>query len=144
MWDISTLLPGEKDEMKAALLLRQCRAVNWHAVSFHDASYNHQFVSVLFFSTGRVLSQTTPGTPPKTVTISESGVIGTTLSSAIQQTPNKIAISPLKSPNKVKSLFRFTIILVLLWQWSEAVGYIPFKHISLIQKWWFINVESVS
>ncbi|XP_077789908.1 protein lin-54 homolog isoform X1 [Podarcis muralis] len=50
---------------------------------------------------GRVLSQTTPGTPPKTVTISESGVIGTTLSSAIQQTPNKIAISPLKSPNKL-------------------------------------------
>ncbi|XP_044284537.1 protein lin-54 homolog isoform X3 [Varanus komodoensis] len=53
---------------------------------------------------GRVLSQTTPGTPPKTVTISESGVIGTSLSSTIQQTPNKIAISPLKSPNKaVKS-----------------------------------------
>ncbi|XP_053108654.1 protein lin-54 homolog isoform X3 [Hemicordylus capensis] len=53
---------------------------------------------------GRVLSQTTPGTPPKTVTISESGVIGTSLSSSIQQTPNKIAISPLKSPNKaVKS-----------------------------------------
>ncbi|XP_053260225.1 protein lin-54 homolog [Podarcis raffonei] len=52
---------------------------------------------------GRVLSQTTPGTPPKTVTISESGVIGTTLSSAIQQTPNKIAISPLKSPNKPPS-----------------------------------------
>ncbi|XP_061439141.1 protein lin-54 homolog isoform X4 [Rhineura floridana] len=49
---------------------------------------------------GRVLSQTTPGTPPKTVTISESGVIGTSLSSTIQQTPNKIAISPLKSPNK--------------------------------------------
>ncbi|XP_044284536.1 protein lin-54 homolog isoform X2 [Varanus komodoensis] len=50
---------------------------------------------------GRVLSQTTPGTPPKTVTISESGVIGTSLSSTIQQTPNKIAISPLKSPNKL-------------------------------------------
>uniref|UniRef100_A0A8D0C214 Protein lin-54 homolog n=1 Tax=Salvator merianae TaxID=96440 RepID=A0A8D0C214_SALMN len=49
---------------------------------------------------GRVLSQSTPGTPPKTVTISESGVIGTSLSSAVQQTPNKIAISPLKSPNK--------------------------------------------
>ncbi|XP_054846067.1 protein lin-54 homolog isoform X3 [Eublepharis macularius] len=50
---------------------------------------------------GRVLSQTNPGTPPKTVTISESGVIG---ASTIQQTPNKIAISPLKSPNKaVKS-----------------------------------------
>ncbi|XP_053108653.1 protein lin-54 homolog isoform X2 [Hemicordylus capensis] len=52
---------------------------------------------------GRVLSQTTPGTPPKTVTISESGVIGTSLSSSIQQTPNKIAISPLKSPNKPPS-----------------------------------------
>lgn len=50
---------------------------------------------------GRVLSQTTPGTPPKTVTISDSGVIGTSLSSSIQQTPNKIAISPLKSPNKL-------------------------------------------
>ncbi|XP_062837637.1 protein lin-54 homolog isoform X1 [Anolis carolinensis] len=49
---------------------------------------------------GRVLSHTTPGTPPKTVTISESGVIGTSISSAIQQAPNKIAISPLKSPNK--------------------------------------------
>ncbi|XP_066488116.1 protein lin-54 homolog isoform X2 [Tiliqua scincoides] len=50
---------------------------------------------------GRVLSQTTPGTPPKTVTLSDSGVIGTSLSSSIQQTPNKIAISPLKSPNKL-------------------------------------------
>ncbi|XP_015687874.1 protein lin-54 homolog isoform X3 [Protobothrops mucrosquamatus] len=53
---------------------------------------------------GRVLTQTAPGTPPKTVTISESGVIGTTLSSTIQEASNKIAISPLKSPNKaVKS-----------------------------------------
>ncbi|XP_077157139.1 protein lin-54 homolog isoform X2 [Paroedura picta] len=51
--------------------------------------------------TGRVLSQANPGTPPKTVTISESGVIGTSLSSTIPQTPNKIAISPLKSPNKL-------------------------------------------
>ncbi|XP_014451815.1 protein lin-54 homolog isoform X2 [Alligator mississippiensis] len=50
---------------------------------------------------GRVLSQTAPGTPPKTITISESGVIGSSLSSATQQTPNKIAISPLKSPNKL-------------------------------------------
>ncbi|XP_025022728.1 protein lin-54 homolog isoform X3 [Python bivittatus] len=49
---------------------------------------------------GRVLTQTAPGTPPKTVTISESGVIGTTLSSTMQEAPNKIAISPLKSPNK--------------------------------------------
>ncbi|XP_052539130.1 protein lin-54 homolog isoform X2 [Tympanuchus pallidicinctus] len=53
---------------------------------------------------GRVVSQSTPGTPPKTITISESGVIGSSLSTATQQTPNKIAISPLKSPNKaVKS-----------------------------------------
>ncbi|XP_067412942.1 protein lin-54 homolog isoform X2 [Emydura macquarii macquarii] len=50
---------------------------------------------------GRVLSQTAPGTPPKTITISESGVIGSSLSSTVQQTPNKIAISPLKSPNKL-------------------------------------------
>ncbi|KAM6440996.1 protein lin-54 homolog isoform 2-T4 [Liasis olivaceus] len=50
---------------------------------------------------GRVLTQTAPGTPPKTVTISESGVIGTTLSSTMQEAPNKIAISPLKSPNKL-------------------------------------------
>uniref|UniRef100_A0A8I6AHW0 Protein lin-54 homolog n=1 Tax=Rattus norvegicus TaxID=10116 RepID=A0A8I6AHW0_RAT len=53
--------------------------------------------------TGRVLSQSAPGTPSKTITISESGVIGSTLNSTTQ-TPNKIAISPLKSPNKtVKS-----------------------------------------
>uniref|UniRef100_A0ABM5GKD8 Protein lin-54 homolog n=1 Tax=Pogona vitticeps TaxID=103695 RepID=A0ABM5GKD8_9SAUR len=50
---------------------------------------------------GRVVSQTTPGTPPKTVTISESGVTATSLNSSIQQAPNKIAISPLKSPNKL-------------------------------------------
>ncbi|KFW96917.1 Protein lin-54 [Phalacrocorax carbo] len=53
---------------------------------------------------GRVLSQSAPGTPPKTITISESGIIGSSLSTTTQQTPNKIAISPLKSPNKaVKS-----------------------------------------
>lgn len=52
---------------------------------------------------GRVLSQSTPGTPSKTITISESGVIGSTLNTTTQ-TPNKIAISPLKSPNKVKNL----------------------------------------
>ncbi|NXD87425.1 LIN54 protein, partial [Halcyon senegalensis] len=52
----------------------------------------------------RVLSQSAPGTPPKAITISESGVIGSSLSTTAQQTPNKIAISPLKSPNKaVKS-----------------------------------------
>ncbi|KAM7112543.1 protein lin-54 homolog isoform X1 [Ciconia boyciana] len=49
---------------------------------------------------GRVLSQSAPGTPPKTITISESGVVGSSLSTTTQQTPNKIAISPLKSPNK--------------------------------------------
>ncbi|XP_073895916.1 protein lin-54 homolog isoform X5 [Macaca fascicularis] len=53
---------------------------------------------------GRVLSQSTPGTPSKTITISESGVIGSTLNSTTQ-TPNKIAISPLKSPNKGSTLF---------------------------------------
>ncbi|XP_051474742.1 protein lin-54 homolog isoform X2 [Apus apus] len=53
---------------------------------------------------GKVLSQSAPGTPPKTITISESGVIGSSLTTTTQQTPNKIAISPLKSPNKaVKS-----------------------------------------
>uniref|UniRef100_A0A2K6F6P6 Protein lin-54 homolog n=1 Tax=Propithecus coquereli TaxID=379532 RepID=A0A2K6F6P6_PROCO len=52
---------------------------------------------------GRVLSQSAPGTPSKTITISESAVIASTLNSTTQ-TPNKIAISPLKSPNKaVKS-----------------------------------------
>uniref|UniRef100_A0A8C0VI34 Protein lin-54 homolog n=2 Tax=Cyanistes caeruleus TaxID=156563 RepID=A0A8C0VI34_CYACU len=50
---------------------------------------------------GRVFSQSAPGTPPKTITISESGVIGSSLSTTTQQTPNKIAISPLKSPNKL-------------------------------------------
>ncbi|XP_010177437.1 PREDICTED: protein lin-54 homolog, partial [Mesitornis unicolor] len=49
---------------------------------------------------GRVVSQSAPGTPPKTITISESGVIGSSLSTTTQQTSNKIAISPLKSPNK--------------------------------------------
>lgn len=44
---------------------------------------------------GMVLSPNTPGTPPKTLSISESGGIGSTT-----QSPNKIAISPLKSPNK--------------------------------------------
>ncbi|NXU75468.1 LIN54 protein, partial [Oreotrochilus melanogaster] len=53
---------------------------------------------------GKVLSQSAPGTPPKTITISESGVIGSSLTTTTQQAPNKIAISPLKSPNKaVKS-----------------------------------------
>uniref|UniRef100_A0A8C5UHS1 Uncharacterized protein n=1 Tax=Malurus cyaneus samueli TaxID=2593467 RepID=A0A8C5UHS1_9PASS len=52
---------------------------------------------------GRVFSQSAPGTPPKTITISESGVIGSSLSTTTQQTPNKIAISPLKSPNKVRT-----------------------------------------
>ncbi|XP_067846084.1 protein lin-54 homolog isoform X2 [Heptranchias perlo] len=50
--------------------------------------------------TGRVLPQNSPGTVPSTITISEGGVIGSNLNSAAQQTANKIAISPLKSPNK--------------------------------------------
>ncbi|KAG3257542.1 LIN54-like [Ictidomys tridecemlineatus] len=46
-----------------------------------------------------VLSQSTPGTPSETITISESGVIASTFNSTMQM-PNKIAISPFKSPNK--------------------------------------------
>ncbi|KAG7476951.1 hypothetical protein MATL_G00088210 [Megalops atlanticus] len=46
--------------------------------------------------TGRVLSQSTPGTPPRTLTLSE------TLSSTPQSiSSSKIAISPLKSPSKL-------------------------------------------
>ncbi|XP_075462279.1 protein lin-54 homolog isoform X4 [Ascaphus truei] len=48
---------------------------------------------------GKLLSHTIPGTPPKTITITESGIIGTSLGS-MTQTSNKIAISPLKSPSK--------------------------------------------
>ncbi|XP_055495396.1 protein lin-54 homolog [Leucoraja erinacea] len=50
--------------------------------------------------TGRVLSQSAIGTAPNTITISESGVTGTSLNPLTQQTATKIAISPLKSPNK--------------------------------------------
>ncbi|MEE6522325.1 hypothetical protein FKM82_020814 [Ascaphus truei] len=49
---------------------------------------------------GKLLSHTIPGTPPKTITITESGIIGTSLGS-MTQTSNKIAISPLKSPSKL-------------------------------------------
>ncbi|XP_012875563.1 PREDICTED: protein lin-54 homolog [Dipodomys ordii] len=59
---------------------------------------------------GRVLSQSTPGTPSKTITIPESGVIGSTINSTTQ-TPNKIAISPLKSPNKFGKRLRPTGLL---------------------------------
>ncbi|KAG5834377.1 hypothetical protein ANANG_G00260880 [Anguilla anguilla] len=46
--------------------------------------------------TGRVLSQSTPGTPPRTITLSE------TLSTTPQTiSSSKIAISPLKSPSKL-------------------------------------------
>ncbi|KAJ8339419.1 hypothetical protein SKAU_G00362050 [Synaphobranchus kaupii] len=46
--------------------------------------------------TGRVLSQSTPGTPPRTITLSE------TLSTTPQSiSSSKIAISPLKSPSKL-------------------------------------------
>nr|XP_033818644.1 protein lin-54 homolog isoform X2 [Geotrypetes seraphini] len=59
-----------------------------------------QTTTVSSVLTGRVLTHGAPGTPPKAITISESGVIGT----SAQQTTNKIAISPMKSPNKaVKS-----------------------------------------
>uniref|UniRef100_A0A9L0R999 Lin-54 DREAM MuvB core complex component n=1 Tax=Equus caballus TaxID=9796 RepID=A0A9L0R999_HORSE len=61
---------------------------------------------------GRVLSQSTPGTPSKTITISESGVIGSTLNSTTQ-TPNKIAISPLKSPNKAGNYNKLSDVLHL-------------------------------
>ncbi|KAJ1218746.1 hypothetical protein NDU88_006322 [Pleurodeles waltl] len=50
---------------------------------------------------GMVLSPNAPGTPPKTLSVSESGGIGSTLTT---QSPNKIAISPLKSPNKLTVL----------------------------------------
>ncbi|XP_053559344.1 protein lin-54 homolog isoform X1 [Bombina bombina] len=48
---------------------------------------------------GKNLSHTNPGTPPKSITITETGVIGASLTST--QTSNKIAISPLKSPSKL-------------------------------------------
>ncbi|XP_072408229.1 protein lin-54 homolog isoform X1 [Chiloscyllium punctatum] len=50
--------------------------------------------------TGRVLPQNTLGTAPNTITMSEGSAIGSNFNSAAQQTANKIAISPLKSPNK--------------------------------------------
>ncbi|XP_056424885.1 protein lin-54 homolog [Hyla sarda] len=46
--------------------------------------------------TGRVLPHSNSGGATKAITISESGVVGTSMESA--QTSNKIAISPLKSP----------------------------------------------
>ncbi|XP_069781553.1 protein lin-54 homolog isoform X2 [Narcine bancroftii] len=49
---------------------------------------------------GRILPQNAIGTAPNTITISESGVTGANLNTAAQQLANKIAISPLKSPNK--------------------------------------------
>ncbi|XP_039614761.1 protein lin-54 homolog isoform X2 [Polypterus senegalus] len=49
---------------------------------------------------GRVLSQNSPGTPPRSIAISES-VVGTALCSTPQSiSSSKIAISPLKSPSK--------------------------------------------
>ncbi|XP_030624881.1 protein lin-54 homolog [Chanos chanos] len=44
---------------------------------------------------GRVLTQSTPGTPPRTITIGE------TLTSTPQTSSSKVAISPLKSPSKL-------------------------------------------
>ncbi|MCI4388619.1 hypothetical protein PGIGA_G00088010 [Pangasianodon gigas] len=52
--------------------------------------------------TGRVLTQSTPVTPPRTITIGET--ISTTpqsLSSSSSSSNSKVAISPLKSPSKV-------------------------------------------
>ncbi|KAM9455315.1 protein lin-54 homolog [Clarias gariepinus] len=52
--------------------------------------------------TGRVLTQSTPVTPPRTITIGET--ISTTpqsLSSTSSSNSSKVAISPLKSPSKV-------------------------------------------
>nr|XP_048703802.1 protein lin-54 homolog isoform X3 [Caretta caretta] len=84
---------------------------------------------------GRVLSQTTPGTPPKTITISESGVIGPSLSSTTQQTPNKIAISPLKSPNKaVKSAVQtFTVGGVSTSQFKTIIPLATAPNVQQIQ-----------
>ncbi|XP_069482224.1 protein lin-54 homolog isoform X2 [Ambystoma mexicanum] len=47
---------------------------------------------------GMVLSPNTSSAQPKTISISEGGAIGSTITT---QSPNKIAISPLKSPNKL-------------------------------------------
>lgn len=49
--------------------------------------------------TGRVLTQSTPVTPPRTITIGET--ISTTPQSLSSSSSSKMAISPLKSPNKV-------------------------------------------
>ncbi|XP_053501750.1 protein lin-54 homolog isoform X2 [Ictalurus furcatus] len=48
--------------------------------------------------TGRVLTQSTPVTPPRTITIGET--ISTTPQSLSSSSSSKMAISPLKSPNK--------------------------------------------
>ncbi|KAM4710195.1 protein lin-54 homolog [Discoglossus pictus] len=58
-----------------------------------------QITQVSSVLAGRGLCHANPGTPSKSITITESGVIGTPLSST--QTSNKIAISPLKSPSKL-------------------------------------------
>lgn len=67
-----------------------------------EYKYLNVFISDCFdYFAGRVLSQSAIGTAPNTITISESGVTGTSLNPLTQQTATKIAISPLKSPNKV-------------------------------------------
>ncbi|KAI4896871.1 hypothetical protein NFI96_025202, partial [Prochilodus magdalenae] len=48
--------------------------------------------------TGRVLSQTTPGTPPRSIAVGET--VSTTPQS-ISSSSSKVAISPLKSPSKL-------------------------------------------
>ncbi|MBN3308131.1 LIN54 protein, partial [Amia calva] len=49
---------------------------------------------------GRVLSQNAPGTPPRTMSISET-VVGAALNTPQSLSSSKIAISPLKSPSKL-------------------------------------------
>ncbi|XP_077099286.1 protein lin-54 homolog isoform X1 [Siphateles boraxobius] len=58
--------------------------------------------------TGRVLTQSTPVTPPRTISIGEA------ISTVTQNTSgnSKVAISPLKSPSKVLNLSNLTVVSV--------------------------------
>nr|XP_006110958.1 protein lin-54 homolog isoform X3 [Pelodiscus sinensis] len=108
---VSSLTPGSQ-QLKAVQIAKKTRTPTSGPVitklifakPINSKAVTGQTTQVSPVIAGRVLSQTAPGTPTKTITISDSGVIGSSLSSTTQQTPNKIAISPLKSPNKaVKS-----------------------------------------
>ncbi len=70
-----------------------------NAFSFNSTPVVYKF-EFLFLSTGRVVTQSTPVTPPRTITIGE------TISTVPQNTSgnSKVAISPLKSPSKVLNL----------------------------------------